>query len=132
MARKKRFLTEANKRKIHGFLRSYLLEVFSDEECITDFRKAYEEAERVEVYGARRHLTPSLVTDWLKGMPLCVAYTTYNIVCMLLEAVTGSKDCSKIDEFIENDSEIDSFYWEEMGRIIYYEGMKCEREADDA
>ena len=120
----KRFLTELNKRKIHDFLKSYLLEVFSDEEYITDFRKAYEEAERVEVYGAIMHLTPSLVKDWLQGLPMGVSYMTYNIVCMLLGVVTGSKDYSKIDEFITNDSEIDSFYWEEMGRIIYYEGMK--------
>ena len=118
---KKIFLTESNKRKIHDFLKSYLLEVFSHEECITDFRKAYEEAERVEVYGTRKHLTPALVADWLRGLPLCVAYTTYAIVRMLLE-VTGSKD-NKINEFIDV-SEIDSFYWEEMGRIIYREGMK--------
>ena len=121
---RKKFLTKVNKRKIHDFLKSYILEVFSEEESTTSFRKAYEEAERVEVYGARKHLTPSLVTDWLKGMPLCVTYMTHNIVCMLLEVVTGSKDYSKIDEFIEDDFEIDSFYWEEMGRIIYYEGMK--------
>lgn len=121
MARRK-FLTEANKRKIHGFLKSYLLEVFSDEECITDFRKAYDEAERVEVYGDRRRLTPSLVADWLRGLPLNVAYMTHDIVCMLLEAVTGAKDYSKIDGFMTDAYEIDSFYWEEMGRIIYYEG----------
>ena len=120
----KRFLTELNKRKIHGFLRSYLLEVFSGEEYITDFKKAYKEAERVEVYGERKHLTPSLVKDWLQGLPLGVSYMTHNIVCMLLGAVTGSKDYSKINEFITNASEIDSFYWEEMGRIIYYEGME--------
>ena len=101
MARK-RFLTELNKRRLHDFLRSYLL----------------------EVYGEREHLTPSLVTDWLNGLPLSVSYTTHNIVCMLLGAVTGSKDYSKINEFITNASEIDSFYWEEMGRIIYYEGME--------
>ena len=123
MARK-RFLTELNKKKIHGFLKSYLLEVFSDEEYITDFRKAYEEAERVEIYGARKHLTPSLVADWLRGLPLDVSYMTYNIVSMLLEVVTGSKDHDKIDEFMENDSEIDTFYWEEMGRIIYCEGKE--------
>lgn len=120
----KRFLTENNKRKIHGFLKSYLMEVFSEEECITDFKKAYKEAERTQVYGARRHLTPSLVADWLKGLPLGVTYATYNIVCMLLEVVTGSRDHSKIDGFMENGSEIDSFYWEEMGRIIYCEGME--------
>ena len=123
MARK-RFLTELNKRKIHNFLKSYLMNVFSDEEYITDFKKAYKEAERVEVCGARKHLTPSLVADWLRGLPLGVSFTTYNIVCMLLEVVTGSKDYNKINEFITNDAEIDSFYWEEMGRIIYYEGMK--------
>lgn len=123
MARK-RFLTELNKRKIHSFLKSYLLEVFSGEEYITDFRKAYGEAERVEVYGARKRLTPSLVKDWLQGLPLGVSCMTCDIVCMLLGAVTGSKDYDKINEFIANDYEIDSFYWEEMGRIIYYEGMK--------
>ena len=124
MARRKKFLTKVNRMKIHDFLRSYLLEVFSDEECITDFRKAYEEAERVEVYGDRKRLTPSLVKDWLLGLPLGVSYMTYNIVCMLLGVITGSKDYDKINEFITTDSEIDSFYWEEMGRIIYYEGMK--------
>ena len=123
MARK-RFLTNERKRKIHDFLKSYLLKVFSEEECITSFKEAYEEAERVEVYGARKHLTPALVADWLRGLPLCVSYMTYNIVCMLLEVVTGSKDYNKINEFTTNDLEIDSFYWEEMGRIIYYEGMK--------
>ena len=123
MARE-RFLTELNKRKIHDFLKSYLLEVFSEEECITDFRKAYEEAERVEVYGARKRLTPSLVADWLRGLPLGVSYMTYNIVGICMLAVTGSKDHDKINDFITNDYEIDSFYWEEMGRIIYYEGMK--------
>ena len=121
MARKM-FLTELNKRKIHAFLKAYLMDVFSEEEYVTDFKKAYEEAERVEVYGARERLTPSLVADWLRGLPLGVSYMTYNIVCMLLEVVTGSKDHDKIDEFIENDMEIDSFYWEEMGRIIYCEG----------
>ena len=124
MARK-RFLTELNKRKISRFLKSYLLEVFSEEECITDFKEALDEAERVEVYGARMHLTPALVADWLRGLPLCVEYTTYNIVRMLLGVITGSKDYNKINEFITDISEIDSFYWEEMGRIIYYEGMRA-------
>ena len=121
MARK-RFLTEANRRRIHGFLRSYLLEVFSGEECIKNFREAYEEAERVELYGDRRRLTPSLVADWLRGLPLNVAYMTHGIVCMLLEAVTGSGDYGGMDGFIEDDVEIDGFYWDEMGRIIYQEG----------
>ena len=121
MARK-RFLTSVNKRKIHDFLKSYLLEVFSEEEYIIDFKEAYKEAERVEVYGARRHLTPSLVADWLRGLPLNVAYMTHGIVCMLLEAVTGSGNYGGMDGFIEDDVEIDCFYWDEMGRIIYQEG----------
>ena len=119
---RKRFLTEANKIKIHGFLKAYLLKVFSEEEGIKNFREAYEEAERVEVYGARKHLTPSLVADWLRGLPLNVAYMTHGIVCMLLEAVTGSGDYGGMDGFIEDDVEIDCFYWDEMGRIIYQEG----------
>ena len=121
--RRRRFLTQANKRKIHNFLKKYLQKVLAEEECITDFRKAYEEAERVEVYGTRMNLTPSLVTDWLLGMPLSVEYMTYNICCMLLEVVTGSRDYSQMDQFIATDSEIDSFYWEEMGRIICFEGF---------
>lgn len=76
MARK-RFLTKTNRRKIHNFLKSYLQEVFSEEECVKNFKEAYNEAERVEVYGGR-HLTPSLVKDWLQGMPLNVKYMTYN------------------------------------------------------
>lgn len=122
MTGKKRFLTEANKRKIHGFLRSYLLEVFSGEEYITGFRKAYDEAERVELYGGRGYLTPSLVSEWLRGLPLGIAYMTYGIVCMLLGAVTGSKDYRQMDGFIEDDLDIDSFYWQALGRIIYDEG----------
>ena len=122
MARRKRFLTEANRRKIHSFLKSYLLEVFSGEECMTSFREAYEEAERVEVYGARKYLTPSLVADWLRGLPLNVAYMTHDIVCMLLEAVTGSGNYGGMGGFMEDDVEIDCFYWDEMGRIIYQEG----------
>lgn len=123
MAGKKRFLTEVNKRRIHDFLRSYLLEVFSGEEYITGFRKAYQEAERVELYGGRRHLTSSLVSQWLRGLPFNIAYMTDDIVCMLLGAVTGSKDYRQLEGFIEDDFDIDSFYWDEMGRIIYYEGM---------
>lgn len=122
MARKKKFLTELNKRKIHDFLKNYLLEVFSDDEYITDFREAYKEAERIEVFGTKKHLTPFLVTEWLQGLPLKIDYCTYDIVCMLLEVVTGQKGYAQIDNFITDDFEIDSFYWREMGRIIYYEG----------
>lgn len=122
MARKKKFLTELNKRKIHDFLKSYLLEVFSDDEYITDFKEAYKEAERIEVFGTKKHLTPYLVTEWLQGFPLKIDYCTYDIVCMLLEVVTGSKGYAQIDDFITDDFEIDSFYWQEMGRIIFYEG----------
>ena len=121
--RRRRFLTQANKRKIHVFLKKYLQKVLSEEECITSFREAYKEAERVEVYGTRMNLTPSLVTDWLLGMPICVEYMTYRIVCMLLEVVTGSSNYSQMDQFLVTDSEIDSFYWEEMGRIICFEGF---------
>lgn len=120
----RKFLTKTNRRKIHNFLKDYLLKVLSEEESITDFRKAFEEAERVELYGTRKALTPSLVKDWLQGMPLCVAYMTHNIVGICMLAVTGSRDYNRIYDFATTDSEVDSFYWEEMGRIIFEEGRK--------
>ena len=44
MSRKKQFLTMKNREKLEAFLTDYLKEVFSDEEYITDFKKAYDEA----------------------------------------------------------------------------------------
>ena len=126
MSRKKQFLTKKNREKLEAFLTSYLKEVFSDEEYITDFKKAYFEAYRVEIYGNRQLLTFGYIADWLRGLPLGTAYLTHNIVCMLLKAVTGSEDYSQLDNYSENDYVLDCYYWETLGRIILREATKEE------
>ena len=126
MSRKKQFLTKKNREKLEAFLTSYLKEVFSNEEYITDFKKAYDEAYRVEIYGNRQLLTFGYIADWLRGLPLGTAYLTHNIVCMLLKAVTGSEDYSQLDNYSENDYVLDCYYWETLGRIILREATKEE------
>lgn len=126
MSRKKQFLTMKNREKLEAFLVKYLKEVFSDEEYITDFKKAYDEAYRVELYGNRHFLTTDLVSDWLRGLPISVEYMTYNIVCMLLKAVTGIEDYNQLDNYSENDYTLDCYYWETLGRIILREATKEE------
>ena len=126
MSRKKQFLTEKNKEKLEAFLIDYLKEVFEEEEYITDFKKAYEEAYRVEIYGNRRFLTDKYISDWLKGLPLGTEYATYNIICMLLKAVTGSADYDQLDNYLEDDYTLDCYYWETLGKIILREAMKEE------
>lgn len=126
MSRKKQFLTMKNREKLEAFLVKYLKEVFSEEEYITDFKKAYDEAYRVELYGNRHFLTTDLVSDWLRGLPISVEYITYNIVCMLLKVVTGIEDYNQLDNYSENDYTLDCYYWETLGRIILREATKEE------
>lgn len=126
MSRKKQFLTEKNKEKLEAFLTDYLKEVFEEEEYITDFKKAYEEAYRVEIYGNRRFLTNKYISNWLRGLPLGTEYATYNIICMLLNAVTGSTDYNQLKNYSEDDYKLDCYYWETLGKIILREAMKEE------
>lgn len=126
MSRKKQFLTEKNREKLEAFLTDYLKEVFEEEEYITDFKKAYKEAYRVEIYGNRRFLTDKYISDWLRGLPLGTEYATYNIICMLLKAVTGSPDYRQLDNYLEDDYKLDCYYWETLGKIILREAMKEE------
>ena len=124
MSRKNQFLTEKNRKKLEAFLTDYLKEVFEEEEYITDFKKAYEEAYRVEIYGNRRFLTDKYISDWLKGLPLGTEFLTYNIICMLLNVVTGSADYSQLDNYLEDDYTLDCYYWETLGKIILREATK--------
>lgn len=126
MSRKKQFLTMENRKKLEAFLTNYLKGVFKDEEYITDFKKAYDEAYRVEIYGNRRFLTSGYIADWLRGLPLGTEYVTYNIICMLLKAVTGSEDYRQLENYSEDDYSLDSYYWETLGRIILREATKEE------
>ena len=121
---KRKFLTVANKRKLESFLTKYLKEVLSEEENMTDFKKAYEEASRVELYGNRHFLTEELVSDWLRGLPISVEYMTYNIVFMLLKVVTGIEDYKQLENYLEDDYDLDCYYWEALGQIILRESTK--------
>lgn len=121
---KRKFLTVANKRKLETFLTKYLNEVLSEDESITDFKKAYKEASRVELYGDRHFLTAGLVSDWLRGLPIGIEYMTYNIVCMLLKVITGSENYKQIENYLEEDYDLDCYYWETLGKIILRKSMK--------
>ena len=124
MSRKKQFLTMKNREKLEAFLTDYLKEVFSDEEYITDFKKAYDEAYRVEIYGNRHFLTTELIFDWLRGLPIGIEYMTYNIVCMFLKVITGSENYKQIENYLEEDYDLDCYYWETLGKIILREATK--------
>lgn len=120
---KRKFLTVERKRKMTEFLRGYLLEVLQEEEYLNTLDKCREEAEeasRVERYG-RRALTPALVSDWLRGLPIGCAYMTYGICVMLLKSVgMNEEDINKFDGvWVEDTVDIDDFYWNTLGRIIY-------------
>ena len=124
MSRKKQFLTMKNREKLEAFLTDYLKEVFSDEEYITDFKKAYDEAYRVEIYGNRHFLTTELIFDWLRGLPIGIEYMTYNIVCMFLKVITGSEDYMQIENYLEDECDLDCYYWETLGKIILREATR--------
>ena len=118
---KRKFLTDSRKRKMTEFLRGYLMEVLQEEEYLNTLDKCREEARRVECYG-RRILTPGLVSDWLRGLPIGCAYMTYGICVMLLKAVGfKEEDVNKFDTvWVESMVDIDNFYWETLGMIIYH------------
>lgn len=126
MSRKKQFLTMKNREKLEAFLTDYLKEVFEDEEYITDFKKAYVDAYRVEIFGGRHFLTTELVSNWLRGLPIGIEYITYNIVCMFLKVITGSDDYIQLENYSEDDYALDCYYWETLGRIILKEATKEE------
>ena len=122
---RKQLLNQKNRLKLYGFLKDYLLEVLEEEEGINTFKKAFEEAKRVQLYGNRKFMTAFYVSEWLRGLPIGITYCTYNIVCLILNGITGSPDYEQKKEFIPiDDYAIDDFYWETLGRIIYNEANK--------
>ena len=121
---KRKFLTKENKQKLESFLTKYLNEVLTEDENTTDFKKAYEEASRVELYGNKPFLTVKLISDWLRGLPIGIEYMTYNIVCMFLKVITGSEDYVQIENYLEDTYDLDCYYWETLGKIILREATK--------
>ena len=131
--RKTKILTKKNKFILYLKLTDYLKDVLKDEEYYSTFEDLYKEAERVKCYGNFKHLTPSLITEWLQGLPLGTEYITYNICVMILKFLNlDTRYAEKLGDadsiYMESQTDIDSYYWETLGDIIYREHFLCNTE----
>ena len=127
--RRIKILTKKNKAILYKKLTGYLKEVLDGEENYSTFEDLYQEAERVEVYGNIRYLTPSLITEWLRGLPVGTEYVTYDICVMIMGFLNLDKSyAAKLGDddsvYIESQTDIDSYYWETLGNIIYQQHLK--------
>ena len=127
--RRTKILTKKNKFILYKKLTDYLKEVLDEEENYSTFEDLYQEAKRVKSYGNIRYITPSLITEWLRGLPVGTEYVTYDICIMILrflgldESYVGKLgDDDSI--YIESQTDIDSYYWETLGNIIYQQHLK--------
>ena len=126
---KRKILTVKNQTILYKKLKAYLEEILEKEEYFNSFEYLYQDAYRVKVYGHNKTLTPSLITEWLMGLPIGIEYVTYKICLMILEWLNLDKNCAdKLGEdnsiYLESQSDLDSFYWNTLGRIIYDEHFK--------
>ena len=104
-------------------------EVLDEEENYSTFEDLYQEAKRVKVYGNIRYITPSLITEWLQGLPIGTEYITYNICVMILRFfILDESYAGKLGDddsiYIESQTDIDSYYWAVLGDIIYQQHLK--------
>ena len=123
---KRKILTEKNKAILYKKLKIYLEEILEKEEYFNSFEDLYKDAYRVKVYGRNKALTPSLIAEWLMGLPVGTEYETYKICLMILEWLNiDKKQADKLGEgssiYLESQSDLDIFYWNTLGRIIYDE-----------
>ena len=126
---KRKILTVKNRAILYKKLKAYLEEILEKEEYFNSFEDLYKDAYRVKVYGRNKALTSSLITEWLIGLPIGIEYATYRICLMILEWLNLDKNCAdKLGEdssiYLESQSDLDSFYWNTLGRIIYDEHFK--------
>ena len=124
-----KILTKKNKAILYKKLTDYLKEVLDEEENYSTFEDLYQEAKRVKVYGNIRYLTPSLIAEWLRGLPIGTEYATYNICVMILRFLDLDESyAGKLGDedsiYIESQTDIDSYYWETLGNIIYQQHLK--------
>lgn len=126
---KTKILTRKNEFILYTKLTGYLKEVLDDEENFSTFEDLYREAERVKVYGNIKYLTPALITEWLTGLPVGTAYMTHDICAMILGFLNLDKNyAGKLGDddsiYVESQTDIDSYYWETLGDIIYHQHFK--------
>lgn len=127
--RRTKILTEKNKFILYKKLTDYLKEVLDEEEDYSTFEDLYQEAKRVKSYGNIRYITPSLITEWLQGLPVGTVYATYDICIMILRFLDLDESyAGKLGDddsiYIESQTDIDSYYWETLGDIIYQQHLK--------
>ena len=90
---KRKILTVKNQAVLYKKLKAYLEEILKDEEYFNSFEDLYKDAYRVKVYGRNKALTPSLITEWLTGLPIGTEYETFRI-CLHLSHFTSLVKCS--------------------------------------
>lgn len=127
--RRIKILTKKNKAILYKKLTDYLIEVLDEEENYSTFDDLYQEAERVKSYGNIRYITPSLITEWLRGLPVGTEYVTYDICVMILRFLNLDESyAGKLGDedsiYVESQTDIDSYYWETLGNIIYQQHLK--------
>ena len=127
--RRIKILTEKNKFILYKKLTDYLKEVLDGEENYSTFEDLYQEAKRVKSYGNIRYITPSLITEWLQGLPVGTVYATYDICIMILRFLNLDESyVGKLGDddsiYIESQTDIDDYYWETLGDIIYQQHLK--------
>ena len=124
-----KILTKKNQVILYKKLTEYLKEVLSEEENYSTFEDLYQEAKRVKSYGNKRYITSSLITQWLQGLPIGTAYTTYDICVMIMDFLDLDKSyAGKLGDddsiYIESQTDIDNYYWTTLGEIIYHQHLK--------
>ena len=127
--RRIKILTKKNKAVLYKKLTEYLKEVLNEEENYSTFEDLYQEAKRVKSYGNKRYITPSLITQWLQGLPIGTEYVTYGICVMIMDFLDLDKSyAGKLGDddsiYIESQTDIDNYYWTTLGEIIYHQHLK--------
>ena len=117
--RRKHVLTKKNRRKLYTELKKYLNEVLRDEEYTDTMEKLKADAIRVECYPASPFLSVRKCSKYLRGLPVSIEYLTYNIVNMLLSMVNISRVDFDNGLSVEYDYDLDNFYWDCLGCIVY-------------
>ena len=127
--RRTKILTKRNQSILYKKLTDYLKEVLDGEESYSTFEDLYQEAKRVESYGNIRYITPALITEWLTGLPIGTEYITHNICVMVLRFLGLDENCAgKLGDdgsvYVESQIDIDRYYWETLGDIIYRQHLE--------
>lgn len=127
--RRTKILTKKNQVILYKKLTDYLKEVLDEEENYSTFEDLYQEAERVKSYSNKRYITPSLITEWLRGLPVGTEYITYDICVMIMRFLNLDESyAGKLGDedsvYVESQTDIDSYYWTALGDIIYQQHLK--------